>query len=155
MVWTSDSWVSSMSIGVILCLSHNWVLGKGWEVVKNSPANAGNARDVCLIPGLRRSPGIGNGNPLQYSCLKNPMNRGTYSSWGHKASDAAEWLSTRGENDSLFLLFAGLQSKGTVLQYLYLQNGICKPAFLPQSHFYDIILDFKLTLHWGSWEGDW
>ena len=43
------------------------------SVAKNLPANAGDAR---LIPGLGRSPGGGNGNPLQYSCLKNPMDRG-------------------------------------------------------------------------------
>ena len=45
-------------------------------VVKNSPANAGDAREVGLIPGSRRSPEGGNGNPLQYSCLKNSMDRG-------------------------------------------------------------------------------
>ena len=39
-------------------------------VVKNLPANAGDARDAGLIPGLGRSPGAGNGNPLQYACLK-------------------------------------------------------------------------------------
>ena len=43
-------------------------------VVKNLPVNAGDARDVGLIPGLGRSPGVGNGNPLQYSC-ENPMDR--------------------------------------------------------------------------------
>jgi len=42
-------------------------------VVKNLPANAGDARDAGLIPGLGRSPGEGNGNPLQYSCLENLM----------------------------------------------------------------------------------
>ena len=42
-------------------------------MVKNPTANA---RDLGLIPGLRRSRGEGNGNPLQYSCLGNPMNRG-------------------------------------------------------------------------------
>ena len=45
-------------------------------VVKNPPANAGDVRDTSLIPGLGRPPGIGNGNPLQYSCLENPMDRG-------------------------------------------------------------------------------
>ena len=45
-------------------------------VVKNLPANAGDMRDVGLIPGLGRSPGGGNGNPLQFSCLENPMDRG-------------------------------------------------------------------------------
>ena len=43
------------------------------QVVKNSPANAGDRRDCGLIPGLGRSPGGGHGNPLQYSCLENPM----------------------------------------------------------------------------------
>ena len=46
----------------------------GGSVVKNPPANA---VDVGLIPGLGRSPGEGNGNLLQYSCLGNPMNRGS------------------------------------------------------------------------------
>ena len=45
-------------------------------MVKNLPANAGDVRDVDLIPGSERSPGEGNGNPLQYSYLGNPMNRG-------------------------------------------------------------------------------
>ena len=44
-------------------------------VVKNPPTNAGEARDMGLIPGLGRFPGGGNGNPLQYSCLENPMDK--------------------------------------------------------------------------------
>ena len=44
-------------------------------VVKNSLANAGDLRDASSIPGLGRSPGGGNGNSLQYSCLENPMDR--------------------------------------------------------------------------------
>ena len=47
-------------------------------VVKNLPTNAGDVRDVGLIPGSGRSPGGGHGNPLQYSCLENPMDRGTW-----------------------------------------------------------------------------
>ena len=43
--------------------------------VKNPPANAGDTRDVSSIPGSGRSPGGGYGNPLQYSCLENPMDR--------------------------------------------------------------------------------
>ena len=45
-------------------------------VVKNLPANAGDTRDVGLIPRLGRSPGVGNGTPLQYSYLENSMDRG-------------------------------------------------------------------------------
>ena len=52
-------------------------------MVKNPPANAGDVRDSGLIPGLRRSPGEGNGNPLQYSCLENPMDRGTWQATVH------------------------------------------------------------------------
>ena len=44
-------------------------------VVKNLPANAGDRRDMGLIPGLGRFPGGGLGNPLQYSCLENPTDR--------------------------------------------------------------------------------
>ena len=47
-------------------------------VENNPPASAGNARDAGSIPGLGRSPGEGNDNPLQYSCLKNLMNRGAW-----------------------------------------------------------------------------
>ena len=50
----------------------------GGSVVKNPSANSGDTRDVGLIPGLGRSPGGGNGNPLQYSCLKNSMDRGAW-----------------------------------------------------------------------------
>ena len=47
-------------------------------VVKNLPAKAGDIREVGSIPGSGRSPGVGNGNPVQYSCLENPMDRGTW-----------------------------------------------------------------------------
>ena len=47
-------------------------------VVKNPFANAGNVRDLGLIPGSGRSLGRGQGNPLQYSCLENPVDRGAW-----------------------------------------------------------------------------
>ena len=47
-------------------------------VVKNSPANSGDIKDKGSIPGSGRSPGDGNGSPLQYSCLKNPMDTGAW-----------------------------------------------------------------------------
>ena len=50
----------------------------GGSMVKNLPANAGAAGDVGLIPGSGRAPGGGNGNPLQYSCLGNLMERGIW-----------------------------------------------------------------------------
>ena len=59
----------------------------GGSVVKNSPANAG---DLGLIPGSGRSPGEGNSNPLQYSRLKNPMDRGTWQAAIHGV--AKSWI---------------------------------------------------------------
>ena len=53
-------------------------------VIKNSSANAGDARDLGSIPGPGRSPGEGNGNLLQYSCLENPMDRGAYRATVHR-----------------------------------------------------------------------
>ena len=51
--------------------------------VKNPPANAGDIRDVGSIPRLGRSPGEGNSNPVQYSCLGNPMDRGAWWTTAH------------------------------------------------------------------------
>ena len=62
------------------------------RVVKNLPANAGDMRDVGLIPGLGRSPGVGNGNPLQYSCLENPMDRGAWWSTVHSNAESPTGL---------------------------------------------------------------
>ena len=53
------------------------------SVVKNMPANAG---DSCMISGSERSPGAGNGNPLQYSCLGNPMDRGAWRATVHRVA---------------------------------------------------------------------
>ena len=55
-------------------------------VVKNSPVNAGDERDVGLIPRLGRSPGGGHGNPLQYSSLEDPMDRGAWSAIVHRVT---------------------------------------------------------------------
>ena len=59
-------------------------------MMKNPSANTGDIRDTSFIPGSRRSPGEGHSNPLQNSCLENPMDRGAW--WatvhgGHKESD--------------------------------------------------------------------
>ena len=74
----------------------------GGAVVKNLPANAGIAGDagdvgdvgdVGSIPGLGRSLGVGNGNPLQYSCLGNPMDRGAW--WATVRGVAKSWTQLR------------------------------------------------------------
>ena len=56
-------------------------------MVKNLPANAGELRDVGLIPGSERSSGGGHGNPLQYSYLGHPMDRGAWQAIVHEAAE--------------------------------------------------------------------
>ena len=63
---------------------------QGGSVVKNPPANAG---DKGLIPGLGRFPGEENGNPLQYSCLENPMDRGSWKATVHGVAKSCTQLS--------------------------------------------------------------
>ena len=67
-------------------MSESWIIFPIWKmlgfpggaVVKNLPTNAEDTRDACSILGSGRSPGERNGNPLQYSCLENPMYRGAW-----------------------------------------------------------------------------
>ena len=84
-----------------------------WHVVKNPPAKAGDTlRDAGSVPGSGRSPEGGHGNPLQYSCLENPMDRGAWRATVHrtvdsdttKESDTTE-ATEHAQSSSLFLLF--------------------------------------------------
>ena len=75
-------------------------------VVKNLPANAGDLRDLGSIPGSERSPGAGNGNPLQCSCLENSMDRVC----GRKKSDTTEQL-THTSLDTFETMFEFLSLK--------------------------------------------
>ena len=70
----------------------------GGTVIKNPPTNAGNPRDIDSIPEVGRSPGDGNGNPLQYSCLENPMD-GAWWATVHRVAKSRTRLS-----DFTFLL---------------------------------------------------
>ena len=65
-----SGWLPSLFYSLVLVRAFQVAL-----VVKNLPANAGDLRDEGSIPGLGRSPGEGHGNPIQYSCLENPMDR--------------------------------------------------------------------------------
>jgi len=79
-------------------------------VVKNPSANTGDAGDVGSIPGLGRSPGGGNGNPLQYSCLGNPMDRGAWSITVHGVSKSGTQLSTQ----TIKIYVKNLNDKGEI-----------------------------------------
>ena len=66
--------------------------GSCHAVVKNPPASAGDAGDVGSIPGSGRFPGGGNGNPLHYSCLDNPKDRGTWQATDHRVAKSQTCL---------------------------------------------------------------
>ena len=74
--WCSNSWMLHP-----FCVWHEFDEKRASQVtlvVKNSPGNAGNVRDAGSIPGSGRSPGVGNGTPLQYSCLEDSTGRGAW-----------------------------------------------------------------------------
>ena len=66
----------------------------GGSVVKNPPVSAGDTGDMNSILGSRRSPAVGNGNPLQYSCLENFMDRGAWQTAVHEITKSQMRLST-------------------------------------------------------------
>ena len=88
--WTELSWTEA-SIFLFEIL-HKWLWGfPGGSDGKESACNAG---DLGSIPGLGRSPGGGNGYPLQYSCLENPMDRETWWAIVHEPTKSRTWLSS-------------------------------------------------------------
>ena len=74
------NWEIGIDIDTLLYIKWGF---PGNSMVKNPPADAGDARDMDLILGLGRYPGEENGNPLKYSCLKNPIDRGAWQATGH------------------------------------------------------------------------
>ena len=86
---TVMQWYFNIGSSVLMRILHWWKRASQVVlVVKNLPANAGDPREVGLIPVLGRSPGIGNGNLLQYSCLGNPMDRGAWWATVHAATES-------------------------------------------------------------------
>ena len=61
-------------------------------MIKNSPANARDIRDMGSVPRSGRSPGGGHGDPLRYSCLENPMDRGAWRATVHSVAKSQTWL---------------------------------------------------------------
>ena len=83
-------------VNKILCCEKNSCMNMGFPGGSDGKESNCNEGDLGSIPGLGRSPGGGNGNPLQYSCLENPMDRRNlagYSPWGHRQLDTTEPLS--------------------------------------------------------------
>ena len=73
-----------------------FIISKGFPHSSVGKSSACNARDPGLISGWGRSPGVGNGNPLQYSCLENPMDRGAWQATVHGVTRVRHSLATKG-----------------------------------------------------------
>ena len=122
-------------------LSRSPFLGLPMSVGEESACNAG---DLHSIPGLGRSPGEGNGNPLQYSCLENPVNRGAWQATVHRVK----------ELDMTFFTFSSLKKKKKNTQ----KNQICSvwhcpwckysPLCLISSYHSDIIVCWSQDKVW-------
>ena len=92
----------------------------GGSVGKNPPANAGDAGDEGSIRGSGRSPGGGNGNPLQYSCLENPTDRGAWWAAVHGVAKSWTWLRTHTQThmcDWITLLYS--RNQHNIVNQLY------------------------------------
>ena len=96
--WYDFRWLESQELGLRGWKLFHWCRNDifvWWQVVlgvKNLPANAGDIRDASTIPGSGRSPGGGHGNPLQYSCLESPMDRGAWEATVHRVTKSWTWL---------------------------------------------------------------
>ena len=95
---TQLKWLSSSSSNLVYRASQMSLM------VKNLPANAGDIRDVGSIPGLGRSPGRGHGNPLQYSCLENPMDREAWQATVLGVTKSQTWLKQLCMHTSLYMV---------------------------------------------------
>ena len=127
--YTVDShiWLFTQSSRVhfILKASHSNKQGlPRYPVVKNLPANERAAGDVSLIPGWGRSSRGGNGNPLQYSCLKNPLDRGAWRATVHRVTKSRKWPKQMNTNAGMHIpwyqnpqMFNFLILNGVVIAY--------------------------------------
>ena len=120
-------------------------------MVRNLPANAGDIRDVGPIPGSGRSPGVGNGNQLWYSCMENPMDRGAWQATVHRVTKSRarlKQLSTHACNSSVYMPIPLLFERSTLLAFLL---SDAYPDFSPQSVFLMRLLSpRKESFNWIS-----
>ena len=106
-------------------------------VVKNPPFNVGDLRDMGLVSGLGRSPGGGHGNPLQYSCLENPMDRGAWRATVHSVAKSWTQLKWLSMDPLSFLSFLGIFNVSW-------QEGMSWTGKIP----------YLLNLNWEYWASE-
>ena len=95
-------------------------------VVKNMPANVGDVRDAGLIPGLGKSPGGGHDDPLRYSCLENPMDRGAWRATVHGVAQ-----SDNNRSDLACMHASGLDPSGNTDSCMEMNGLSTEPCSTP------------------------
>ena len=116
----------------------------GGTVVTNLPDSTRNMRDTGLIPGLGRSPRIGNSNPLQYFCLENPIDREAWWATIHVVTKSQTWLSEHAYSfPSMFLSKVTFAKHFTNIMFTYSPSDPMRPVFMIL--FYSWGYRFKVT----------
>ena len=119
-----------MCVCVCVCVCMYIWVSQAALVVKNLPANAGDERERDSIPGSWRSPGGGQGNPHQYSCLENPMDRGAWRATVHGVSKSRTWLSAK--HSTTHTHFAFLAHSEIRWGKIWLDHAAQSLSFLPE-----------------------
>ena len=117
-------------------------------MLKNLPGSAGDVRDTGLIPGLGRFPGEGHGNPLQYSCPENPMDRGAWWATVHRVAKSLTRLQRlKTHMEHLQLEFFSLM---TLHWGTYLPAVLLLPQTCLQRHLINAAFILKLSYSWSN-----
>ena len=112
---------------------------QGYTAVKNPPANAGDTRHAGSIPGSGRPPGVGHGNPLQYSCLENSMFRGAWQAAMHGVTKSRTQLGTHAYINVKFTILT--ISESTVFRMV---------SALLYSHHHNLSIELFQLSQWNS-----
>ena len=118
-------------------------------VVKNPPANAGDTRDTGMTPGSGTSPGEGNGNSLQYSCLGNPMDRGV---WWAGVTKCWTWLSDWAQTSMYFFFYKNMILVQLIKIFIWLHQVIAVACKLLVAVMWDLVPWPRMKPHSVHWE---
>ena len=143
------------SIHVLNSRINCWIIIEGGGFpdgsgVKNPPANARDTGDPGLISGLGRSPGGGNSNPLQYSCLENPMDRGARWTRVHGVATSCTQLSTAAAEQKTGWELSWWEGEINEKRHIKTSGVLevsCLPAWLVNAQVYNVWLFIKLDIH--------